>query len=174
MTTSDYNSYRFICASYMLMLNSLILCTKYIQQEERRRQMAEAAEKRAAGDRSRGVKDPGSVKRMEERRDELERRQAENVGTSDQPTLRVSLIRFLSRSLQVKTLTLHFSNIHTILEFSVRTCVSHNVYLLQWTQGWETQRETTFLLGKRETKSVPLERNQVQLVYLFFLCYTHV
>ncbi|KAL5257480.1 hypothetical protein ACHWQZ_G012429 [Mnemiopsis leidyi] len=56
--------------------------------EERRRQLAEAAEKRAAGDRSRGVKDPGSVKRMEERRDELERRQAENVGTSDQPTLR--------------------------------------------------------------------------------------
>ena len=53
--------------------------------------MAEAAEKRAAGDKSRGVKDPGSVKRMEERRDELERRQAENVGTSNQPTLRVSL-----------------------------------------------------------------------------------
>ena len=58
--------------------------------------MAEAAEKRAAGQQARGVKDPGSVRRLEEKRDELERRQAENVGTTNEPTLRVSFQ--LSRS----------------------------------------------------------------------------
>jgi len=57
-------------------------------QEERRRQMAEAAEKRNEGQQARGVKDPGSIKRMEEKREELERRQAENVGTTNEPVLR--------------------------------------------------------------------------------------
>ena len=33
--------------------------------------MAEAAEKRNEGQQARGVKDPGSIKRMEEKREEL-------------------------------------------------------------------------------------------------------
>ena len=54
--------------------------------------MAEAAEKRNEGQQARGVKDPGSIKRMEEKREELERRQAENVGTTNEPVLRVSYL----------------------------------------------------------------------------------
>ena len=60
-----------------------------IVQEERRQQMAEAAEKRAENQQARGIKDPGSVKRMEQKRDELEKRQSANVGTSNEPNLQV-------------------------------------------------------------------------------------
>ena len=59
-----------------------------IIQEERRQQMAEAAEKRAQNQQTRGIKDPNSVKRMEQKRDQLEKRQSENVG-SNEPNLKV-------------------------------------------------------------------------------------
>ena len=95
--------------------------------------MAEAAEKRAAGDKSRGVKDPGSVKRMEERRDELERRQAENVGTSNQPTLRVSLDY---RSYDNVSPMVRFNFYLKLNPFTYFTCSYFTSFIfLQWTQG---------------------------------------
>ena len=45
--------------------------------------MAEAAERRAGAEENRGVKDASSVKRMEQKRDELEKRQNEQVGQDD-------------------------------------------------------------------------------------------
>ncbi|XP_072933119.1 uncharacterized protein Svip isoform X1 [Epargyreus clarus] len=45
--------------------------------ETRRRQQVEAAEKRRAEEAARGVKDPERVKRMQQRADEMERREQE-------------------------------------------------------------------------------------------------
>ena len=50
--------------------------------------MAEAAERRAGAEENRGVKDASSVKRMEQKRDELEKRQNEQVG-QDETVLKV-------------------------------------------------------------------------------------
>ena len=47
--------------------------------------MAKAAEDRAQNDNHRGIKDPNSVKRMEQKRDKLEKAQSQNVGTSEAP-----------------------------------------------------------------------------------------
>ncbi|CAG5056893.1 unnamed protein product [Parnassius apollo] len=45
--------------------------------ETRRRQQVEAAEKRRAEEAARGVKDPEKVKRMQQRAEEMERREQE-------------------------------------------------------------------------------------------------
>ncbi|BET01200.1 Hypothetical protein NTJ_14016 [Nesidiocoris tenuis] len=45
--------------------------------EERRRQMAEAAERRAQESQSRGIKDPEKVKRMQQKAEERERLERE-------------------------------------------------------------------------------------------------
>ncbi|XP_013191025.1 uncharacterized protein LOC106135309 [Amyelois transitella] len=45
--------------------------------ETRRRQQVEAAERRAAEQAARGVKDPERVKRMQQKADEMERREQE-------------------------------------------------------------------------------------------------
>ncbi|XP_047988062.1 small VCP/p97-interacting protein isoform X1 [Leguminivora glycinivorella] len=45
--------------------------------ETRRRHLVEAAEKRRSEEASRGVKDPEKVKRMQQRSEEMERREAE-------------------------------------------------------------------------------------------------
>merc|ERR1712113_910821 len=44
-------------------------------QEERRRAAAEAADRRAAESNNRGIKDPNSVRRLEEKRAQIEQRQ---------------------------------------------------------------------------------------------------
>jgi len=64
-------------------------------QEERRRQVLEAAEKRRQEAESRGVKNLDSVKRQQQRKEEMERREEQlaQQGIDDKPVLRV---RFLS------------------------------------------------------------------------------
>ncbi|XP_072933120.1 uncharacterized protein Svip isoform X2 [Epargyreus clarus] len=51
--------------------------TVWKRMETRRRQQVEAAEKRRAEEAARGVKDPERVKRMQQRADEMERREQE-------------------------------------------------------------------------------------------------
>ena len=58
-------------------------------QEERRRLAAEAADRRAAEANNRGIKDPASVRRMEEKRDQMEQRQQAGDNL-DNAQLRVS------------------------------------------------------------------------------------
>ena len=55
--------------------------------------MAEAAERRAAQEENRGIKDPNSVKRLEQKQREVEQRQQQHTG-GDSPTLRVMIFCF--------------------------------------------------------------------------------
>lgn len=51
--------------------------------------MAEAAERRIQQQENRGIKDPGKVKRLQQRRDELDKELAA-AGPQSEPNLRVS------------------------------------------------------------------------------------
>lgn len=54
-------------------------------QETRRRQLAEAAEKRQKENEARGVKDPDALKRKQKRKEELERQEASRPVNEDGP-----------------------------------------------------------------------------------------
>ncbi|XP_076038950.1 uncharacterized protein LOC143024088 isoform X2 [Oratosquilla oratoria] len=54
----------------------MLLQTRTLLQEARRRQMAEAAEKRLKEQEGRGVRDPEGLKQKQKRMEELERKQA--------------------------------------------------------------------------------------------------
>ncbi|XP_066957401.1 small VCP/p97-interacting protein [Macrobrachium rosenbergii] len=51
--------------------------------EERRRQMAEAAEKRLKAQEGRGLKDPEALKQRQKRQEELEQKEKELAGASE-------------------------------------------------------------------------------------------
>jgi hypothetical protein len=70
-----------------------------IPQEERRRQLAEAAEKRLKEQESRGVKNVDAVRRQQERKAEMERREEAlaHQGLDDKPVLKVKIIMSYKR-----------------------------------------------------------------------------
>lgn len=80
-------------------------------QETRRRQQSEAAERRAAQEAARGVKDPSKIERMQKRSEEMEKREQE-LSRQGGPGLKVSIKGFYLWRLSCHIIRNHIFYIH--------------------------------------------------------------